>query len=225
MIGLVMPPGSARGCRASALRSTVGLGRVTMWRLAPADARIRTTTAWSWSALSSPDVRSTCRMGSPVVERPTRRPSRTARPATPGPASKPRVAGKAGGRPPAAAPDGGVGPAAGAAASNLHSVRGNARTAFSAAAPSTFLASNFSIRRTVPGPASGARLQPGTHAAPCHRNERRRRRSSVPARTQPLWPWRSPPCPRLLKRADYIGGPASAINSPRRVEPGVPRSA
>ena len=55
--------------------------------------------------------------------------------------------------------------ATGAGVSNLHSARGNAATAFAAVDPSTFLASNFSMRRTVPGPASGGRLQPAAAAA------------------------------------------------------------
>src|SRR4029079_12191122 len=128
-------------------------------------------------------------MGSAVVVRPTRRPSRTARPVTPGPASKPRVAAKAAG----AAPGAAAGLSAGApgcapigtwgaafvlappvtvfgafpagAPSNFHSVRRSASLALPAGEPSTLFASNFSTSRMVPGPVSGGRRHPAIVAA------------------------------------------------------------
>ena len=143
MMGVAVVHGNtARARSISCWRSTVGAGRVAIDRLAPFDARSRISTAWSWSAFSRPVVRSRWRTGKSLVVRPTSRPSRTASPLTPGPASHPRVPGKADGA------------GLGAGASKRHSVRRAGAAAF-VGDPSTSFASKLSTSRMAFGPRAG----------------------------------------------------------------------
>src|SRR5438093_6251280 len=151
-IGVVIGHGTRFASEGSSLMSSGGAARVTAETLAPPEARMRISTAWSWSGFSRPVVRSTRITGKSVVVRPTSRPLRTARPLTPGPASQPRVATNGAGE--GAGPGGGEA-ARGGAPSNLHSVRGGGGAGVPAD-PSTSLASKASASRIAFGPSGAA---------------------------------------------------------------------
>src|SRR5690349_17963395 len=83
--GLLNGAGMIGSTSDSTFRSTFSVGRITTETFAPADARMRTWTSCTTSRLSEGGRSRSIRTTSAAV-RPTRRPSRTVRPWTPGPA-------------------------------------------------------------------------------------------------------------------------------------------
>src|SRR5712691_99094 len=160
--GVVVVQGTRAAIAGSSLTS-VGAGRVVAETFAPPETRMRISSAWSWSGFSRPAVRSIRMIGKSVVVRPTRRPSRMARPLTPGPASQPRVVTNGAGD--GAGPGGGEA-GRGGAPSNRHSVRGGGAAGLPGV-PSTCFASKASTSRMAFGPSGPAeeRLQVEVRAA------------------------------------------------------------